>query len=663
MFGQSVLTVFLIYLLQCSGWQYCSDTNNSVHCVPCRNDGTDRYKCPRQCGRRRHLNLCDQVCGRACQDSECEYGDDRVSLRCVNGCTDFYTGPACLQKCKDGCITCDQQTGQCIKCSDGRYGVDCAKSCMNCKSMSCDQADGRCTTGCQPGFYGNTCNKRCNRCQQCGQNGADCITCDRNNGTCLHGCADRFYGPQCTKTCPDRCLRCDRDTGSCAQCETGWAGVDCDRQTLPEPVTPKHQHGDKPTEDVTTKSGLMSIFEDQDYLLPVVGCALVFLIIVAVVILWRCKRRSKSKTSGNEEEGKCGSVPQHPSVHRLVNWNRSDPRYDEIVDDIDGMKKRLLEDRALPRIPTPENKPLACLRNRSGNLSAPYMSPIVEAVEEEEEEEQHETTPNVVFTVEPPSDEEATGDRDSLASDDQGAHVHSPEFGKRKGSFDNDTETGDGAEGVPERHVDLLDVPGSGIFIFQNGSIVENGSYGDYGDSCNSGLSTPKVPDMYLHNTPGSSSQLVTNIAEHLDKYLSQRQATTADLENEVTTPLQNGASDTGVSQSNVLTGNEQQSETNSNDKRRLNSEVVPQNEHMPAVHNGTSDTSLSGSDVLISAKTDKQNEKNNNAKRRFKSKLPLPKSKTKYNHKSFVPKRDTRRNADASENDSMLNHTDTIDC
>ncbi|XP_046565943.1 uncharacterized protein LOC124274628 [Haliotis rubra] len=435
-------------------------------------------------------------------------------------------------------------------------------------------------------------------------------------------------------------------------------------KTVPLPVTPKQQQGDKPTEAVTTKSGLMSMFEDQDYLLPVVGCALVILIIVAVVIFWRCKRRSKSKTPGNEEEGQCDSVSQHPSVHRLFNSGGTDSHYDEIVDDMDGMKKRLLEDRALPRIPTPENKPLACLRNRSGNLSTPYMSPIVEAVEEEEEEEPK-TTPKVVFTVEPPSDEETTVGRDSLASDDSGSPVDGPEFVKRNGSLVFDTEAGDGAAGMPEKHVDLLNVPGRGIFIFQNGSNVENGSYGDYTDSCNSGLSTPKVPDMYLHNAPDSNSQLATNIADHLDKYLSQRQNTEADPEDGYETPLQYGSSDTGVSEPNVFTGTntEHQSEKNSKDKRRLNSEAVPENEYMTPVHNGTTDTGVSDSGVRISANTEEQNEKNNNDKRRFKSKLPLPKSKTKYNHKSFVPKRDTRLNIDASEKESMLNHRDTIDC
>ncbi|XP_071119280.1 uncharacterized protein [Haliotis cracherodii] len=618
MVGRDVWIVLLISLLPCSGWEYCSDTKHPAPCTRCRNDGTDVYKCPRQCGGLRNINLCDQVCSNKCKDSECEFEDGKVSLRCVKGCDSLYTGSACERYCQERCATCDQ-SGRCTKCTERRYGGDCEKTCNNCGDGTCAQEDGKCTSGCKPGYHGPKCDKRCDTCKQCDQDMDGCISCDQNSGRCLLGCTYGFYGHNCTLKCPGKCIRCNRENGSCVQCETGLQGVNCSTQLLPPPEKPKQQHGDEPTEEVTTKSGLLSMFQDEDYLLPVIGCGLVLLAIVAVVIIWRCKKRSKKKAPGNEEEGNCESAPQHPSVRRLINSSGSGPHYDEInTDDVDGLKKHLLGDRELPRIPTPANKPLACLRNRSGNLSVPYMTPIVEAVEEEEEEEEaeedeSETIRKVLFTLEAPSDEETAGDCASLPSNDPGSSVDGPEFTNTNGRLAFENETRDGAAGAPEKDVDHLNVPGRGIYIFHNGSNVGNGGYGDYADSCYSGLSTPKVPDMYLESPHDDNKEFASNIADHLDTYLSQRQ----------------------------------------------NLETDP--ELVPAVQKGTSETGASESDVLVGPNTEEQNMNNNNEKRGFKSKLPLPKWKAKYNHTSFVPKCDMRVNT--SENSSMLNRRDTVDC
>ena len=79
----------------------------------------------------------------------------------------------CYSTCED---KCDQISGDCLGCLEGRFGPNCTEPCSGTCSGPCEQVDGVCK-GCYPGRYGPNCDKICP---------SDCTEgmCDQQSGKC-----------------------------------------------------------------------------------------------------------------------------------------------------------------------------------------------------------------------------------------------------------------------------------------------------------------------------------------------------------------------------------------------------------------------------------------------------------------------------------------------
>lgn len=94
---------------------------------------------------------------------------------------------------------------QCLdECPRGKFGVECAGTCVCEHGGECSPANGSCT--CKPGWSGTRCERR--------------------------ACPDGMFGPRCDRRCdchaPTTEL-CDPWTGAC-ECAAGWGGETCERQ-------------------------------------------------------------------------------------------------------------------------------------------------------------------------------------------------------------------------------------------------------------------------------------------------------------------------------------------------------------------------------------------------------------------------------------------------
>eukprot|EP00105_Crassostrea_gigas_P041994 XP_019926142.1 PREDICTED: multiple epidermal growth factor-like domains protein 10 [Crassostrea gigas] len=131
-------------------------------------------------------------------------------------------------------------------CLHGFFGPDCADRC-NATCNGCNNINGSCDHGCNPGWQGLGCQDACDQ----GSFGGDCSEtcghcrdidqCSVINGTCLTGCVAGyqrgvckspcqygFFGPDCADRCYDTCDGCNNINGSCDfGCKPGWQGYEC----------------------------------------------------------------------------------------------------------------------------------------------------------------------------------------------------------------------------------------------------------------------------------------------------------------------------------------------------------------------------------------------------------------------------------------------------
>ncbi|KAL3878265.1 hypothetical protein ACJMK2_030630 [Sinanodonta woodiana] len=216
---------------------------------------------------------CDKPCGHCGGDRSC----DRDSGRCNNGCLPGWMNYNCT-----------------IECPSGWFGVNCSKECGHCaNNSSCDRFNGTCIDGCSPGYTNSTCEKvcpsgfyglHCNRsCYHC----ADGSSCHHINGACLNGCNLGYIEPMCDTECPkgyygyncsEKCGSCYNHTvcehikGDCSMgCEPDFTGSSC-----------KEGQGSSASEDKLPFVG------------GGVGVAVVFLLIVIGLVMWRIRHLSSA---------------------------------------------------------------------------------------------------------------------------------------------------------------------------------------------------------------------------------------------------------------------------------------------------------------------------------------------------------------------------------
>ena len=93
---------------------------------------------------------------------------------------------------------CERKKGECIKCKDNYFGINCTESCSNCNN-SCFKENGECNQHlCKNNYYGLKCENQCNK---------NCINgCDLYNGFCIN-CQDKYYfGKKCEMKCDKDCF-------------------------------------------------------------------------------------------------------------------------------------------------------------------------------------------------------------------------------------------------------------------------------------------------------------------------------------------------------------------------------------------------------------------------------------------------------------------------
>ncbi|XP_053395488.1 uncharacterized protein LOC123523304 [Mercenaria mercenaria] len=162
---------------------------------------------------------------------------------CLAGCIAGKHGRTCNTDCpkKNICLACSQDTGHCLKCTNGLYGSHnhCDKRCGHCKPdnqgvLKCDIDTGACQNGCLNGYYDTSCDKKCGHCLQ---NETSVVKCDMQTGYCENGCVDGYFGRLCDKKCghclPDHnnTIKCSIETGDCNNsCTDGYHGQTCDQK-------------------------------------------------------------------------------------------------------------------------------------------------------------------------------------------------------------------------------------------------------------------------------------------------------------------------------------------------------------------------------------------------------------------------------------------------
>ena len=167
----------------------CTEQCPTKNCKECSQDNGDCNIC------KDGFNLIDKYC---CKEI-CEKCDDNGCTECKDKTKYGLECEDCPLNCyyKDQERKCDQNSGNCFSCINGKTGIKCDQNCnegCNLTQKNCDMIDGKCD--CLQGFYGETCENKCDE---------NCINCDSTNGKC-NECKSGFYpiDKNCLQ-CPENC--------------------------------------------------------------------------------------------------------------------------------------------------------------------------------------------------------------------------------------------------------------------------------------------------------------------------------------------------------------------------------------------------------------------------------------------------------------------------
>ncbi len=194
------------------------------YCKNCKN-GFWHDKCEYECSNYCKDNKCDRTNGKCINCIDSYYLDnDKICQKCpencINKCSlesgceicEFNYGKWCNLTCPNNCFgnICDRNNGECFKCKDNFYGVNCTENCSNCNN-SCFKKNGECIQHlCKNNFYGLKCEKECDK---------NCINgCDLYNGFCINCNNKSNFGEKCENICDKDCFDKNIDEDDRIEC-------------------------------------------------------------------------------------------------------------------------------------------------------------------------------------------------------------------------------------------------------------------------------------------------------------------------------------------------------------------------------------------------------------------------------------------------------------
>ncbi|KAL3878266.1 hypothetical protein ACJMK2_030631 [Sinanodonta woodiana] len=228
-------------------------------------------------------DVCVNICGKCRQGTLCNATDGT----CVDGCQPGWWNLSCRSQCNycNKNTTCTRLEGNCSECSIGKWGPYCEHNCTDCMvATGCNISNGICLQGCLLGRFDVNCDKPCGH---CGGDGS----CDRDSERCNNGCLPGWMNNTCNIACPSGWFgaNCGKECGHCAN------NSSCDRfnGTCIDGCSPGYT--DSTCEKASNVGQYNIASEDKlPYIGGGVGGAVVFLLIVIGVVLWRRRHLSSA---------------------------------------------------------------------------------------------------------------------------------------------------------------------------------------------------------------------------------------------------------------------------------------------------------------------------------------------------------------------------------
>ncbi|XP_069139566.1 multiple epidermal growth factor-like domains protein 10 isoform X2 [Argopecten irradians] len=207
------------YCNQCADGYYAYQ-GNCVPCSHCLNQNCSSLTgvCNGPCVEGYHYSSITHMCDEKCNENCIDRKCDNTDGNCTLGCQPGFYTENCGLACSAYCSDkgCNQTDGTCFSCKDGAYGHYCFFGCSEHCVTDICDRETGACSECKPGYYGANCATKCDGCLD--------VTCNQTTH-CETGCMPGKYGSYCEKKCPENCYVCDQTSGDCLMCDTGFSGV------------------------------------------------------------------------------------------------------------------------------------------------------------------------------------------------------------------------------------------------------------------------------------------------------------------------------------------------------------------------------------------------------------------------------------------------------